>query len=190
MKTITAPVPLVEWENLRDRWAHLADLPPLRSTGGRVDVLVNLNHATLIAAVESRIGADDEIKTRLGWTVQGVVGEQTGTTRVAALHAIILSAFASTDVTSALLEQVRRFADTESFGTEYQDPAISIEDKKAVEMLETKTKKLEVGYQAPVLWKDGTPPILPDNRIVAETRLRSLQNKFTKCGGAYEALVN
>ena len=190
MKTITAPVQLVEWEKLRDRWAHLADLPPLRSAGGRVDVLVGLNHATLIAAVESRIGADDEptaTKTRLGWTVQGVVGEQTGTKRVAALHATILRAFASTDVTPALLEQVRRFADTESFGTECQDPAISIEDKKAVEMLEAKTKKLEVGYQAPVLWKDGTPPILPDNRVVAETRLRGLQSKFTKCGAAYEA---
>ena len=37
VKTITRPVPLMDWEQMRDRWTHLADLPPLRSSGGRID---------------------------------------------------------------------------------------------------------------------------------------------------------
>jgi hypothetical protein len=76
MPSITKPAAVMEWEKLRGHWSHLADLPPLRSCGGRVEVLIGLDHVALITAIESRLGKDDEptaFKTRLGWTLQGDV---------------------------------------------------------------------------------------------------------------------
>jgi len=102
------------------------------------------------------------------------------------MHATILRAIALTKTITALLDQVRRFADTNTYGIEYQDPAILMEDKRAVDILGTKTKKFDVGYQAPVLWKDDTPSVLPDIRIVADNCLRRLLKKFDKCGADYE----
>jgi hypothetical protein len=184
LKTVTQPVPVYNWEQLRHRWTHLNDLPPLRSSGGRIDVLIGLNHTTLITPTDYRLGADDEpaaIKTRLGWTILGVLGS--GSTTEALCH----RAFASSDVhiTAELVEQLRRFCDTESFGTEYQGAGMSTEDRRAVAKLDAETKKLDVGYQAPILWKDEEPPLLPDNRSVADSRIRPLLNKFTR-DPAYE----
>ena len=180
MRTITQPVPVIDWESLRTKWSHLQSLPPLRSSGGRIDVLVGLNHATLITAVQSEIGADTEptaTKTRLGWTIQGIIDHHHDSVQ-AKCHRV----FATPDVTieCQLVEQLRRFCDTESFGTEHQGEGMSAADRQAVEKLEQETQKLEVGYQAPVLWRDGAPPSLLDNRSVAESRLRSLINKFAK----------
>jgi hypothetical protein len=67
---------VMEWEKLRGHWSHLVDLPPLRSCGGNVDVLIGLDHAALITAIGSRFWKDDEptaFKTRLGSTLQGAV---------------------------------------------------------------------------------------------------------------------
>jgi hypothetical protein len=79
--SITKPVPVMEWEKLRGRWSHMEDLPPLQDCGGRVDILIGLDHAALITASESRFGRDDEptaSKTRLGWTMQGAVATSGG----------------------------------------------------------------------------------------------------------------
>ncbi|KAI9557306.1 hypothetical protein GHT06_017134 [Daphnia sinensis] len=116
LKTVTQPVPVYNWEQLRHQWTHLHDLPPLRSSGGRIGILIGLNYTTLITPTDYRLGADDEpaaIKTRLGWTILGVIGP--GPTARALCH----RAFASSDVhiTAELVNQVRRFCDTDSFGT-------------------------------------------------------------------------
>lgn len=47
--SITKLVAVIEWEQLRGRWSHLADLPLLRTCGGRVDVLIGLDHAATTA---------------------------------------------------------------------------------------------------------------------------------------------
>ncbi len=138
---MTQPVPVYNWEQLRHRWTHLNDLPPLRSSGGRIDVLIGLNHTTLITSTDYRLGADDEpaaIKTRLRWTILGVLGS--GSTTEALCH----RAFASSDVhiTAELVEQLRRFCDTESFGTEYQGAGISTEDRWAVARLDAETTQI------------------------------------------------
>ncbi len=50
---------------------------------------------------------------------------------------------------------------------------MSTDDRRAV-------AKLDVRYQAPILWKDEEPPLLPDNRSVADSWLRPLLNKFAR----------
>ena len=78
LPSVTKPVPFVNWEMWRKRWPHLDELPEIRPAGGRIDILIGLNHNTFTTATESRIGGDDEPtaeKTRLGWIVKGVVDE-------------------------------------------------------------------------------------------------------------------
>ena len=68
MPSNAMPVGIVDWEKLRERWAHLTDLPPIRVCGGRMDILIGLDHAGLITPIEFRFGRNDEptaSKTRL-----------------------------------------------------------------------------------------------------------------------------
>jgi hypothetical protein len=77
IRSITKPVPVIDWEKLRKRWSHMEDVPPQRNCGGRVDILIGFDLAVLITPSEARIGKDDEPTTsriRLGWTLQGIVG--------------------------------------------------------------------------------------------------------------------
>ena len=56
---------------------------------------------------------------------------------------------------------VHRFADTEYFGTEHQTDCLSSENQRVVEMLTKGLKKLKlVGYEAPILWKEGEPQLM------------------------------
>jgi hypothetical protein len=78
---------------------------------------------------------------------------------------------ASADCTFILVKQVRRFCDTESFGTEFKSDCISAEHQRVVTKFETETEKLSVGYAAPVLWIDDVPPEIPDNHRTTQTKI-------------------
>ncbi len=84
--------------------------PPLQSYGGRINELNGLIHATLIKPTDYWLGADDEpaaIKTRLGWTILGVLGSEPTTS------ALCHHAFASSDVliVAELADQLRFIPD-------------------------------------------------------------------------------
>ena len=49
MPTVASPVPAVDWEKLKSRWKHLADLP-IESSGGRVDILLGSDVVHLTTA--------------------------------------------------------------------------------------------------------------------------------------------
>lgn len=179
--TVTKPVPLIDWSNLRKRWDHLADLP-LRCSGGQVDVLLGLDHPHLMAVMEARKGKDYEpiaSRTRLGWVVRGVVGKDT--TIGAKVHLLFTSETAN-DVGPELIAAMRAFCDTESFGTEHQVDCMSPENRRALSLLDSQTKKLTIGYEVPILWREGEPS-LPNNWVLAESRNRSLRNRFQRDPG-------
>ncbi|KAI9562447.1 hypothetical protein GHT06_009880 [Daphnia sinensis] len=167
--SITKPVAVVDWERLRGRWTHLADLPRLRTCGGRAPDLVT--------------DEPTASKTRLGWTLplQGAVETSDGS-NIARVHHV----FADADISVQLVEQVRRFCDTESFGTEFKAECMSVANQRAVTRLEAEMEKLSIGYAAPVLWIDDVPPEIPESRHTAEIRLKSLLNKFARGPADYE----
>ncbi|XP_057381581.1 uncharacterized protein LOC130704121 [Daphnia carinata] len=170
MPTVASPVPTVDWGTLKSRWTHLADLP-ITTSGGRVDILLGSDVVHLTTALESRIGRDYEPTarwTRIGWIVRGAIGDPSPTNAVRT-HTI----FATNDDVDLLAQQFKRFCDTEDFGIEHRSPGLSETDKRAIQILESGVRKLEVGYEAPITWKTGEPS-LPNNRILAESRLESL----------------
>jgi hypothetical protein len=77
--SIRRPVPMIDWEKIRKRWSHMEHVPSQRNCGGQVDILIGLDHAALITPTESRFGRDDKptvTRTRLGWTLQGIMEEE------------------------------------------------------------------------------------------------------------------
>ncbi|KZS03657.1 Uncharacterized protein APZ42_033565, partial [Daphnia magna] len=71
MKTVASPTPITDWNKEKYHWSHLKNLP-LGETGGKVDVLIGLDYAHLLAVRDSRVGEEKEpiaSKTAFGWVV-------------------------------------------------------------------------------------------------------------------------
>ena len=58
-----------------------------------------------------------------------------------------------------------------------QVPALSVEDKRALEIMHKTVKKVDGHYLIGLLWKDDEPK-LPNNREMALKRLLSLKRTF------------
>ncbi|XP_045023412.1 uncharacterized protein LOC116935800 [Daphnia magna] len=174
LPTVASPAPVLEWSALKQRWKHLQDLP-LQPSGRRVDILLGSDQAYFTTTLESRIGKKFEptaILTRLGWIVRGVLGS-------GLLEAVVKShaIFAADEDVDVLVQQMKRFCDSEEFGTEHQIPGMSESEKQAVQILEAGTRRLDVGYEVPITWKTGEPN-LSNNRSLAEKRMKSLLRRF------------
>lgn len=129
-----------------------------------------------MAVLESRLGADFEpiaSRTRLGWVVRGVVGADVNP--LVSTHTAFLAH--AGQATTELDVAFRRFCDTEAFGSEHKASCVPLQHQQAIDELDRGIRRLDVGYEAPVLWKEGEPT-LEDNRQLAEMRLRSLTSKF------------
>ena len=56
---VPRPTPVVNWTELQSRWSHLQNLP-LQPSGGKMDILLDVDHPHLLAVLESRVGGKDE----------------------------------------------------------------------------------------------------------------------------------
>ena len=131
---------------------------PLQTTGGSVEVLLGLDHAHLMIVEETRRSKDYKpiaSKTRLGWVVRGVTGASRSFGKV--LHSLC-------EEEKDLAASMRRFCETDLFGTEHQSECVSTGNKLVIDTLEAGLRKLSTGYEAPILWKHGEPS-LQDNRV-------------------------
>ena len=178
MPTLTNPVPVRDWNVLKQQWSHLKDLN-LKQTGGEVDILVGLDHRHLSLPLEPpRTGEEGQPiaeLTQFGWIVSGVLGVQTNT-----LKATIHTVFASSDVNDPLLMQVKEFCDSESFGTEFNtETLLSSGERYAVDHFEANLKKLPVGYQSKPTWKPDEPT-LSNNYFQALNRFTGLQRRMER----------
>ncbi len=54
-----------------------------------------------------------------------------------------------------LNEEMKTFSETENYGNEYQLAGMSVNEKKAVPILDDGTRKLDEGYEVPTTWKAG-----------------------------------
>ena len=110
------------------------------------------------------------VKTVFGWTINGPLGRNAGLYRAAN----------SIRVDSTLNEQFKRFCNIEFNDSTFDNNvAMSVEDKRAVSILESSAKLRSGHYELSLPWKKF-PPELPNNRPVAEHRLALLKKRFTK----------
>jgi hypothetical protein len=150
-------------------------------------ILIGGNVKRAMTQLEVRPGPDDypmAVKTPLGWTIVGaavanefdkasVVGDHVGVNHEK-VGVVRLS-------DEQLHAQVENFWCTESFGcTHAYDKPQSIEDIKALGMLDKTVRKLEDNhYELGMLWSDE-PVSLTDNREMAEKRFHYLSKKLAR----------
>ena len=144
---VARPTPIVNWDELKKRWPHLADVPVMKS-GGKIDVLLGLDHSHLIAVLESRVGRDDEpfaSRTRLGWIVRGLLGGDIGPMTARSYNLTATSREEGPSVQESLDAEFRAFCKTENFGTEFRGEGLSESEQKAEKIVNEGLRKLDVG---------------------------------------------
>ncbi|CAB3991238.1 Hypothetical predicted protein [Paramuricea clavata] len=173
LESICQPIETGPWPNIKTNWRHLEKLD-LRTVGGEVDILLGLDNTDLLVPLEVKTGRPKEPvakKTSLGWTAVGPIAGSDSRPRV---HHVPRAD------TEPLDAAFKRFWESESFGTKpTNEPIYSKDEKRAIDLLEHGTVKLETGYQVPLLWKENEPR-LQNNRQVALKRLEGLERRFER----------
>lgn len=152
---VCQPFPEINWPVLKSKWPHLVDLP-LRKTGGKIDILLGLDHNFLFNSKEVRSGKINEPtanNTGLGWVPQGPTKGM-----------LVKSLQTKVD----LEKMVARLHETENFGIEGKqfEKKLSPDDQKALDLVCKGTTKLDLGYEVALPWKDGEPN-LANNKSMA-----------------------
>ena len=170
----------------KTRWPHLADLPLPPIDGNRVTVLLGADVFDLIVPLEVGTGpksAPRAVRTALGWT--------------ATLHLPDHKLEGPDHTMNVRVTTPDETFDsrwkTESFGCKYaKELPRNVEDKRALEIIESTTKKVDNRYQSGLLWKEVNAT-LSSNRMyvymlfktykltfLAEKQLLSLEKTLDK----------
>ena len=163
------------------KWPHLQDIELPGADEPRVRLLIGCNVPDAFMTSEERRGRKGEphaAKTTLGWTVFGPANKITDSRCQVNLLQLKKAEENIPDSNRLLRNQLEKFWKTD-FGDSLSDSkaTLSVEDKRALEVLETSAKKVGGHYQLPLPWKPR-PPCLPNNRFVAEKRLRHLKGRL------------
>jgi hypothetical protein len=158
---------------------HLQGLNLADVGSHEVKLLIGANVPKAHLQIETREGPPNEpiaIHTCLGWCVMGV--QDTAMSKSPRAHVNFLSS-ASVGL-DGLVSQVERFWQTESFGVKVDaDKSFSIQDQKALEVLEANTRFSNGHYEVPMLWKNENVK-MPFNRDMANKRFQTLSKRFEK----------
>ena len=157
------------------KWRHLQaiqdEMPHLLDCN--VGLLIGYDCSQALTPREVRAGKNNEpygIKTDLGWSIVGgsdVRSERTLCHRVAVKE---LPAVSMRDILRVL---------ESDFKDHKEDKQVSQEDLLFLEKMESGIRKTEnLHYEMPLLFKNR--PLLPNNRLMALTRLEHLKRKFIK----------
>jgi hypothetical protein len=89
-----------------------------------------------------------------------------------------------------LVNLLSKWWTTEYFGCAYDSNNIySRDDKRAIDILESTTRKVGERYETSLLWKSDNV-VLPDNRLMAEKRLHNLESRLDRYPVLKEAYAN
>lgn len=170
-------IPLKHTKTLEtvDRWPHLKGVPFPEVERKKISVLIGTGVQEAFIPLEVRQGKSNEpfaIRSNLGWSVLG------GASKGRPCEKLCSNYICGEDVT--LGHQLEEFWKVESYGIQKTEiEPMSVEDKRAMKVIEDTISKEEGHYQMGLLWKKENPQ-LPYNRMLAEARLRSLKGRLTR----------
>ncbi|XP_076056164.1 uncharacterized protein LOC143034106 [Oratosquilla oratoria] len=153
-----------------DKFPYLKGIPLNTSQVSEPDILIGMDNAWLLKPLEVRGGSGGNkhqpyaTRTYFGWSVNGPIG--TGKSYN------VGSCFAS-----SIEADVERLWMMEN---ECEDRAPSQNDQKVINLWDKETRYEDGHYVLPIPWRGE--PNLPNNRDVAERRLRSLHKRLVKSG--------
>ena len=156
-------------------WSYLQDIDFPQLDGKEITILIESDVPEAHWSLEERRGGPKEplaVRTLLGWTLFGPMGSGTSTERtVNFVHAN------DGEETSHQIQQL--------YNNEFNDMAfkedkpISIEDRRALTIMEKSVCQVDGHYQVGLPWRYNSP-CLPNNRSLAEKRLQLLQRRLKK----------
>ena len=165
------PVPNVECPN--KHYTHLKDMPEVDPSD--VTLLIGQDCSEGLIPLEVRTGAPGEpygIRTLLGWCVSGVMSQG-------------MSFSINADVVNMLISGKQRDIDAlwdiEQEASAIEEKALSLNDKKVLQLWEDNLRVVDGKYELPIPWKLGHPQ-LPNNYTMASKRLSSLNTKLCREG--------
>ena len=162
----------------RAQWHHLKGLDITFARPDQVEVLLGANVLEAILQREVRLGKPGQpmaIKSHFGWALCGRISSLVPTTGQHVMHVHRM-----TSREDELNEMVQTWWNAESFGTAYSESKpISQEDRRAVKILDEKTKLVDGCFEAALLWKSDNV-VMPDNRIGALRRLERTEQSLRR----------
>ena len=177
VRDLTIPLKHVTARKKMEQWSHLCQVPFPEVE--RKKIGTNIQEAFI--PLEVRKGSPNEpfaIRYCLGWSILGGSGSVDGRRQFNLHHA------SSEDV--SLNRQLEEFWRIESHGTVKKAfGPMSVEDRKALKIIENTISKVDGHYQMGLLWRQEVP-YLPFNRALAEGRLQALKRRFNRDPGLEE----
>jgi len=157
---------------------HLSDIPIPEIDSGAVTILLGANVLEAILQRDVRrgnVGQPVAVLTAFGWTLTGSIKSVVPPERLHVMHVHRVR-----NAEEQLLQRVEEWWRTDAFGTKYENETPrSVEDKKALEILENTVKHLGDRYEVGMLWRDRDVKF-PDNRAMAEKRLKSTERRLKR----------
>ena len=158
-----------------ESYAHLSglDIPSYNNYQG-VDLLIGQDHAEAFLPLEIRKGGPGEpfaVRSILGWCLNGSSHYQ-------AVSRKVISHFVTT-LRSNVEDEIHQLWKLENEGLE--GASWSEEDKSVIGLWDKECKMVEGHYELPIPWKDCDDS-LPNNYVVAKSRLGSLMKRLDKQG--------
>ena len=154
-----------------EKWDHFQGTNITEVHSGEIGVLIGTDCPEMFWTLEEkRGGRKDPVakKTLLGWTVMGPVSQQCNAQNIIINH-----------IKTDLLQQQLEMQWNIDFN-DANDPIeqMSFDDKAALKIMQESCKLIMGKYQVALPWKHD-PKQLPNNRNLAEIRLKHLKRKLT-----------
>ena len=160
-------------------WKHLSDVnfPNVDRKG--IQMLIGADNPAAFVTEQVRIGGPGEpwaFKYKLGWALIGPTN--CGSSNHVDVHFLQRSSVDFEE--SCLKELVTRYFKRDGLGVVSDtQKMMSIEDRRALKMMEESTTMVDNHYEVGMLW-NRVDPQLPDNRSIALKRLEHLKNRLKK----------
>ncbi|XP_068738995.1 uncharacterized protein [Montipora capricornis] len=154
------------------RWPHLRGIEFPKLDGKAVEILIGNDVPEAHWVFEQRRGRRKQpyaVRTPLGWTLIGPLG-QTSTS-----EAQVNFVCGGQEMLSNQFKRLYNAEFSESLSC--WKPAFSVEDHRALAILESSARMVDGHYQLALPWRFQTP-CLPNNRSVAARRLQALKKRF------------
>ena len=169
----------VALENVIQQYKHLSDLRLSKIDSSKVELSIGTNAHEVFQIKDQRCGEIGEPfawHTGLGWTIFGTDIHETLNVDAGSNDKVLLSL---TKCSSEYLRQIVLDLFEKDYKNldEEQHPEMSVEDLKALSIMEKTTRKVSKHYVMKLPWKDGKAVLL-NNRVMTEKRLKSLRAKL------------
>ena len=173
VQDLTIPLKHLAVRTKRDLWPHLRQVAFPEVERNKVSVLIGTNVQEAFIPLEVKKGEPNEpfaIRSCLGWSILG------GSIKCNKKDQFNLNHVSCEEI--SLSHQVEDFWRVESYPTEkLSSKSMSVEDRKAMKIIETTMSKVDDHYQISFLWKVDDLS-LPFNRAAAEVRLQHVKTRF------------